>query len=82
MHSLGHPIFGDLDYEGTTPHGVQVTTKLKQHVNNLLVIMPRQALHAKVLGFIHPITGKPLRFESDLPEDMKELIENLSDSSN
>ena len=77
MHSLGHPIFGDLDYEGTTPHGVQVTAKLKQHVNNLLELMPRQALHAKVLGFIHPMTNEPLHFESDLPEDMKTLIENI-----
>ena len=77
MHSLGHPIFGDLDYEGTTPHGVQLTTKLKQHIHNLLELMPRQALHAKVLGFIHPMTNEPLRFESELPEDMKELIEEL-----
>lgn len=77
MHSLGHPIFGDLDYEGTTPHGVQLTTKLKQHIHNLLELMPRQALHAKVLGFIHPMTNEPLRFESDLPDDMKELIEEL-----
>jgi 23S rRNA pseudouridine1911/1915/1917 synthase len=77
MHSLGHPIFGDNDYEGRTSHGIQLTAKLKQHINNLLEIMPRQALHAKVLGFVHPITKEPLRLESELPDDMKELIEKL-----
>ena len=77
MFSLGHPVFGDPEYDGKKPHGVQMTQKLKQHFTNLLEIMPRQALHAKVLGFIHPMTGKHLRFESDLPEDMNLLIENL-----
>jgi 23S rRNA pseudouridine1911/1915/1917 synthase len=77
MFSMGHPVFGDLDYEGTIPHGVQLTSNLKHRINNLLELMPRQALHAKVLGFTHPITGKPLRFESYLPDDMKALIEKL-----
>lgn len=77
MYSMGHPVFGDLDYEGTKPHGIQVSSNIKQRINNLLEMMPRQALHAKVLGFTHPITNKFIRFESDLPEDMKELIKKL-----
>jgi 23S rRNA pseudouridine1911/1915/1917 synthase len=77
MYSMGHPVFGDLDYDGTRAQSVQMTGKLQQRINNMLEIMPRQALHAKVLGFHHPITGKFVRFESDLPEDMKELIKKL-----
>jgi 23S rRNA pseudouridine1911/1915/1917 synthase len=75
MHSIGHPVFGDPDYEGRKPHAVQVTSKIKEKTKELLEIIPRQALHAKVLGFIHPMTGEHLRFESDLPEDMRKLIE-------
>ncbi len=77
LHSMGHPVFGDLDYDGTTPHGVQLSSNIKARINNLIEMMPRQALHAKVLGFTHPITGKPIRFESDLPADMKKLIKKL-----
>lgn len=78
MSSLGHPVFGDPEYDGKKPHGVgNLTANLKQRINNLLEMMPRQALHAKVLGFIHPMTGEHIRFESDLPEDMNLLIEKL-----
>ncbi|HMQ99665.1 MAG TPA: RluA family pseudouridine synthase, partial [Ignavibacteria bacterium] len=77
MSSMGHPVFGDVDYGGTEPHGIQLSSNLKHRINNLLELMPRQALHAKVLGFTHPITNKPIRFESDLPEDMKALIKKL-----
>ncbi len=77
MHAVGHPVFGDNDYDGRSAHGIQLTSKLKQRINNLLELMPRQALHAKVLGFVHPITKEHLRFESDLPEDMNLLIEKL-----
>ena len=77
MHSIGHPVFGDPDYEGRKPHGIQLTNKLKEQIKHLLEVMPRQALHAKVLGFTHPATGEKLRFESELPEDMRKLIERL-----
>lgn len=77
MYSMGHPVFGDPEYHGKRPHGVQMTTKLKAHINNLLELMPRQALHAKVLGFVHPMTGEHIRFETELPEDMQKLIEEL-----
>ncbi len=74
MHSIGHPVFGDPDYEGRKPHGVKLTNKIKEQIKKLLDIIPRQALHAKVLGFIHPVTGEKLRLESELPDDMKKLI--------
>ena len=77
MYSMGHPVFGDPEYHGKQPHGVQMTSKLKARINNLLELMPRQALHAKVLGFTHPMTGEHLRFETELPEDMQKLIEEL-----
>lgn len=78
MFSIGHPVFGDPIYEGRKPHGIQLTSNLKQRIKNLLDLMPRQALHAKVLGFTHPITSEKLLFESDLPHDMTGIIEALS----
>ena len=51
--------------------------KMKSRIENLLEIMPRQALHAKTLGFIHPHKKEFMRFDSELPEDMKELLEKL-----
>lgn len=51
-----------------------VFTKYKQFVDNCFEIMPRQALHAKTLGFIHPHSNKFVRFESELPEDFKNLL--------
>lgn len=72
-----HPVFGDPTYGGRRVHNVQLTAKLKQHINNLLSIMPRQALHAKTIGFIHPATQKFVYFDSPLPDDMKQLIQIL-----
>ncbi len=74
MRHIGHPLFGDLEYDGTRIWKGTVFTKYKQFVNNCLNILPRQALHAKSLGFIHPTTGKKMFFESDLPDDMVEVI--------
>lgn len=75
MHSIGHPVFGDPEYEGRKPHGTQITNKIKEQIKNLLDIIDRQALHAKVLGFKHPVTGEKMRFESELPEDMRRIID-------
>jgi 23S rRNA pseudouridine1911/1915/1917 synthase len=77
LSSIGHPVFGDETYGGREPHSVNLTSKIKSQIKNLLEIMPRQALHAKVLGFIHPITKEKLYFESELPDDMKNVIEKL-----
>jgi 23S rRNA pseudouridine1911/1915/1917 synthase len=78
LASKGHPVFGDEMYGGRVPHSVNVTNNIKAQINNLLEIMPRQALHANVLGFIHPRTKEKLRFESELPSDMKRLINEIS----
>jgi 23S rRNA pseudouridine1911/1915/1917 synthase len=71
---MGHPLFGDQDYDGTRIWKGTVFTKYRQFVNNCLAVIPRQALHAKSLGFIHPTTGEKMFFESELPDDMKEVI--------
>ena len=78
LSSAGHPVFGDVTYGGREPHSINLTAKIKLQIKNLLEMMPRQALHAKVLGFIHPITKEKLRFESDLPADIKSVIEKLN----
>ena len=74
LRNLGHPLFGDLDYDGTRIWKGTVFTKYKQFVNNCFKVIPRQALHAKSLGFIHPTTGEKMFFESELPEDMVEVL--------
>ena len=75
MKHLGHPIFNDSNYGGDQILRGTTFTKYKQFVANCFKILPRQALHAKMLGFVHPSTGKEMIFESDLPDDMNEAID-------
>lgn len=75
MEYIKHPIFNDERYGGDKILRGTVFSKYKQFVENCFEIMPRHALHAKSLGFRHPITGKELYFDSELPEDMQQLIE-------
>lgn len=75
MKFKGHPIFNDALYGGNEPLKGTVFSKYKQFVENCFKIIPRQALHAKTLGFIHPITKDFLQFDSDLPADFVEVIE-------
>ncbi len=75
MKHMGHPLFNDDFYGGDKIVKGTVYTKYKQFVENCFAICPRQALHAKTLGFIHPVTGKELFFESDLADDMVQVIE-------
>jgi len=75
MQLIGHPLFNDDTYGGDRIVKGTVFTKYKQFVENCLAICPRHALHAQQLGFIHPTTNKQMYFESELPEDMKALIE-------
>lgn len=77
LSGLGKPIFGDKTYGGDKIHAGFESPKLISRIENLLEIMPRQALHAKTLGFIHPHTNKLVRFDSELPEDFKMLLEKL-----
>jgi len=75
MKFLGHPIFNDEMYGGNKIAKGTVFSKYKQFVDNCFKIIPRQALHAKTLGFIHPATQKFLQFDSALPDDFKDVIE-------
>ncbi|HKB87581.1 MAG TPA: RluA family pseudouridine synthase [Ignavibacteriaceae bacterium] len=77
LSSINHPIFGDETYGGTKIVYGSALPKMKSRVENLLKIMPRQALHAKTLGFEHPHTKQFMLFNSELPEDMKDMLEKL-----
>jgi len=72
---LKHPLFNDAEYGGDQILRGTTFTKYKQFIQNCFQILPRQALHAKTLGFKHPATGEMLRFDSELPEDMETVIE-------
>ncbi len=74
MQYLGHPLFNDFEYGGDQILKGTTYTKYKQFVQNCFKILPRQALHAKELGFTHPETGEWLEFRTELPDDMSELI--------
>ncbi|MFM9076133.1 MAG: RluA family pseudouridine synthase [Bacteroidota bacterium] len=74
MKYLGHPIFNDAMYGGDQILRGTVFTKYRQFVDNCFDLCPRQALHAKTLGFIHPVTGEKLRFDSELPQDMQAVM--------
>jgi 23S rRNA pseudouridine1911/1915/1917 synthase len=75
MAHLGHPVFGDPEYGGRERRAAG--RKDGELAEALLDIMPRQALHAKTLGFVHPVTGEKMRFDSELPEDLEELLKRL-----
>ena len=75
MKSIGHPLFNDARYGGDLILKGTTFTKYKQFIDNCFKIMPRQALHAKTLGFVHPATKEMMRFDTELPQDMKDLIE-------
>ena len=75
MKHIGHTLFNDERYGGDSILKGTTFTKYKQFVENCFKILPRQALHAKTLGFIHPKTGEFMQFDSELPEDFKSCIE-------
>jgi 23S rRNA pseudouridine1911/1915/1917 synthase len=75
MQHIGHPLFNDDTYGGDRIVKGTVFNRYKQFVDNCFEICPRQALHARTIGFIHPGTGKEIIFESELPDDMRNLIE-------
>lgn len=75
MKHIGHVLFNDERYGGNEILKGTHFSKYKQFVNNCFDICPRQALHAKTLGFVHPKTGEEMFFTSELPKDMTELIE-------
>ncbi|MEI2740077.1 MAG: RluA family pseudouridine synthase [Chitinophagaceae bacterium] len=75
MKYIGHPLFNDDFYGGDKIVKGTVFTKYKQFVDNCFQICPRQALHAKTLGFVHPTTGEEIFFEAPLPADIEQVIE-------
>jgi 23S rRNA pseudouridine1911/1915/1917 synthase len=75
MKHIGHPIFNDERYGGNLILKGTTFTKYKQFIDNCFKVLPRQALHAKTLGFIHPTTGEMMRFDTELPQDMQDCIE-------
>jgi 23S rRNA pseudouridine1911/1915/1917 synthase len=75
MKHVGHTLFGDSHYGGDKILKGTIFNKYKQFVDNCLEICPRQALHAKTLGFVHPATKEHVFFEAPLPTDMEQVIE-------
>lgn len=75
MKHIGHPLFNDAAYGGDQILKGTTFSKYKQFVDNCFTLLPRQALHALVLGFEHPITHKQMHFESPFPDDMRAVIE-------
>jgi 23S rRNA pseudouridine1911/1915/1917 synthase len=75
MKHIGHTLFNDERYGGDSILKGTTFTKYKQFVDNCFKVLPRQALHAKTLGFEHPITKDFLRFDTPIPQDLQECIE-------
>jgi len=79
MSHIGHPLFNDERYGGSEIRQGTIYAKYKQFINNCFKICPRQALHAKTLGFVHPGTQKWIQFDSFIPDDMNALLEKWRD---
>ncbi len=75
MKHIGHTLFNDERYGGNLILKGTTFTKYKQFIDNCFKILPRQALHAKTLGFVHPTTGKMMRFDTELPKDIQDCVE-------
>lgn len=76
---IGHPVFGDPTYGGRTKQLIGLNRSQTAFAVELLNLMQRQALHAKTLGFVHPITQKEMQFDSELPEDMERVLDKLKE---
>ncbi len=74
MRHIGHPLFADERYGGMDILRGERTASYRQFVQNAFRLCPRQALHARTLGFVHPTTGRQMDFTSPLPADMEALI--------
>jgi 23S rRNA pseudouridine1911/1915/1917 synthase len=82
MKYIGHPLFNDETYGGNKILKGTIFQKYKQFVENCFAICPRQALHAKTIGFLHPATKMEMLFDSELPDDMRNVIEKWRGYSN
>lgn len=77
LSSIGHPIFGDAMYGGREIRKGSALPKFKPFIENCFDLMPRQALHAAELGFIHPTTKKEMFFEAPFPQDFQTLLSKI-----
>lgn len=77
MSAQGHAVFGDQTYGGRHKQTIQLNQQDRELANQMLELMPRQALHAKTLGFVHPETNEEMLFDSELPGDMQKLVQVL-----
>lgn len=75
LKHIGHTLFNDERYGGNLILKGTTFTKYKQFVDNCFKVLPRQALHAKTLGFVHPTTKEFMRFDTELPQDMQDVID-------
>ncbi|MCM1519113.1 MAG: RluA family pseudouridine synthase [Pseudoflavonifractor sp.] len=75
MKHIGHPLFNDARYGGDIILRGTTFAKYRQFVDNCFAVCPRQALHARTLGFVHPVTGEEMFFSCDIPADMSALID-------
>ena len=75
MRHIGHPLFNDARYGGDQVLRGVPSAKYKAFIDNCFKICPRQALHARTLGFVHPRTGQEMFFTAEIPADMTALIE-------
>ena len=75
MASIGHPLFNDERYGGSEIRKGTIYSKYRQFIKNCFELCPRQALHARTLGFEHPATGRHMRFETPMPSDMTALLD-------
>ena len=75
MRHIGHTLFNDGRYGGSDILRGTPFAKYRQFVENCFRLCPRQALHARTLGFVHPRTGEEMYFTSELPDDMRALLE-------
>ena len=75
MNHIGHPLFNDARYGGDRVLKGPLYAKYKQFIDNCFAVCPRQALHAKTLGFIHPTTKKEISLSCEIPSDMQALLE-------
>lgn len=82
MKYIGHTLFNDSRYGGDEILKGTTFTKYRQFVQNCFAICPRQALHAKTLGFVHPTTGEEMHFDSEIPADMQQLIDKWRNYAN
>jgi 23S rRNA pseudouridine1911/1915/1917 synthase len=75
MRHIGHPLFADERYGGDQILRGEPTAAYKAFIRNCMQLCPRQALHARTLGFVHPTTGEEMFFDSELPADMTTLLD-------